>query len=172
MLEGWRRALQSYAGLSSKRGKCLPEGKKDTRKGVMFEKAKKQLSVITGPSHKGDESHALTMEQCATVWNKQSLELKIVLGHKQKPSHKGYLQLGAKHTKVTNRRPTGTIYSSTTEAMPCWQGGRGELEERGRADHSHGGVPEVARSKQKILRCVNTCKIHRAALFRIYPTTT
>lgn len=25
----------------------------------MFEKAKKQLSVITGPSQRGDESHAL-----------------------------------------------------------------------------------------------------------------
>jgi len=64
----------------------------------MFEKAKKQLSVMTGPSHRGDESHALTMDQCATVRNKQSLQLKICLGHKQKAADKGYLQLGAKHT--------------------------------------------------------------------------
>lgn len=63
----------------------------------MFEKAKQQLSVITGPSHSGDENHTLTMDQCAVVWNKQSLQLKILLGHKQKPPHKGSLQPGAKH---------------------------------------------------------------------------
>lgn len=47
----------------------------------MFEKAKKQLSVITGPSQRGDESHTLTMDQCATISNKQSLELKIPRPH-------------------------------------------------------------------------------------------
>lgn len=69
--------MQSYAGLSSNKREVFARRKKDTRKGVMFEEAKKQLSVITGPSHRGDESHALTMDQCATVSNKQSLQLKI-----------------------------------------------------------------------------------------------
>lgn len=44
------------------------------------------------------------------------------------------------------------IYSSTNEAMPHRQGGKREDGKRSRrADHSHGGVQKVARSKQKIL---------------------
>lgn len=131
LLEAWRELCRAMLAWAPKR-EVFARRKKDTRKGVMFEKAKKQLSVITGPSQRGDESHTLTMDQCATVWNKQSLELKIHLGHTQKPSTKGYLQLGAKHTEVMNRRLTGMIYSSTNKAMPWRQREKREDGKRSR----------------------------------------
>lgn len=54
---------------------------------------------------------------------------------------------------MTNRRPTGMIYSSTKDAMPCWQEGEGGDDGKGSIDaaHSHGGVLRAAHSKQKCL---------------------